>query len=264
MHGMMGRALILASVLAASSAVAQPTDAQKQQASDLVKRAIAKSQAGDRAGAIALYLEAYAIVPLPALLSNVGSEYQQLEKPIEALKYFCMYLEKDPTGQNATYATAQAKVLQKQLGHGGEVCAKPAEEPPPPPREDPPPPPPPTPARTESGGGGLRMVGASTAGLGLVSLGIGAFYGYKAKQNSDLITNHDRSMSWPANIKQIEADGQKYEDRQILMSIAGGALVATGVVVYVLGRSKRRAETAVTVVPSASPDAMGVLVRGGF
>ena len=57
--------------------------------------AIAKSQANEHQGAIDLYLQAYAIVPLPVLLSNIGAEYQLITKPVEALKYFCKYLEAD-------------------------------------------------------------------------------------------------------------------------------------------------------------------------
>src|SRR5262245_52492348 len=90
---------VLAVVCAAGHASAEPASASaQQQASDLVKKAIAKSQAGDHEGAIKLYLDAYTLVPNPILLSNIGSEYQQVKKAVEALKYFCKYLEKDPTG----------------------------------------------------------------------------------------------------------------------------------------------------------------------
>src|SRR6187551_2358328 len=99
-------ALVLLLVPALAAAQPPPTPAQKQAASERVKKAIAKSQAGDHETAVDLYLEAYTIIPQPLLLSNVGSEYQQMKKPVEALKYFCKYLEADPTGNNVTYATA--------------------------------------------------------------------------------------------------------------------------------------------------------------
>src|SRR5215510_8819840 len=99
------RALVvaLASVLAAAPAMAQPKQANRPPqdvANDLVKQAITKSQQGDHLAAIDLYLSAYSLVPQHTLLSNVGNEYQQAGKPVEALKYFCMYLDKDPTGTN--------------------------------------------------------------------------------------------------------------------------------------------------------------------
>src|SRR6185369_1436346 len=54
--------------------------------------------------------------------SNIGSEYQQMDsKEVEALGSFCKYLEADPHGQNAGYATAQAKTLYIKLGGVSDV-----------------------------------------------------------------------------------------------------------------------------------------------
>ena len=55
-------------------------------AGDLVKKAIARSQAGDHNAAIEIYLQAYTILPNPLLLSNIGAEFQQSGMPKEALK----------------------------------------------------------------------------------------------------------------------------------------------------------------------------------
>src|SRR5438552_3128318 len=133
---MLGRsrtaAAVLASLLAVSPALADPkppTDKDKQVASDLVKKAISKSQAGDHNAAIDLYLQAFTIVPNSILLSNIGAEYQQSDRPQQALRYFCMYLDKDPSGTNAPYAAAQARALQVELGNKDvddrDVCSKP-------------------------------------------------------------------------------------------------------------------------------------------
>src|SRR5262245_17571625 len=106
-----------------------PTEKDKQLANDLVKKAIVKSQAGDHNAAIDLYLKAHTIVPNPSLLSNIGAEYQQSDRPEQALRYFCMYLDKDPRGTSAPYAAAQARSLQIELGNKDvddrDVCAKP-------------------------------------------------------------------------------------------------------------------------------------------
>jgi hypothetical protein len=268
MMGTLRAATVLASLCLVGSAMAQPTPtpAQQQQAGDLVKKAISKSQAGDHDASIKYYLEAYAIVPQPILLSNVGSEYQQAQNPVLALKYFCMYLDKDPTGTNATYVASQAKVMQVALGNkDGEVC-KPAPKPvetkisgptgevPGPLIKDPPPADP---------GKNLRYAGLGVAGAGVATLGVGIFFGIKAKQNSDLISEHDRMMSWPNNIKQIEADGQSYEDKQIIFLVAGGVVAVTGVVIYAVGRSKHGPES-ITVTPTATQDSVGVSIGGGF
>jgi hypothetical protein len=267
------RVLAVLAMLAVTSYAQPPTAAQKQQVQDLIKRAIAKSQAGDHEGAIKDYLDAYNIVALPILLSNVGSEYKQLKKPVDALRYFCMYLDKDPTGTNASYVTAEAKVQQTELGMDGEVCAKPKE----PVKVDPPVGPTTTPAGGQltgteqpivkpaaDGGKTIRLVGLGIGGAGVATLGVGVFFGLKAKHNSDIISNHDPDEEWPENIKQIEDDGAAFEKKQILFTVIGGALVATGVVVYVIGRSKKSSETSLTVTPTATPEAVGVSLSGGF
>lgn len=104
-------------------------DKDRQVASDLVKRAIARSSAGDHAGAIKIYLEAYTLSPNSLLLSNIGAEFQQDGMYKEALEYFCKYLQEDPAGTNAPYARSQAKILQRQLGRkkvgDRDLCASP-------------------------------------------------------------------------------------------------------------------------------------------
>jgi hypothetical protein len=110
--------LVVACALAAASvAHAQPqvSEASKQKANEYVKQAISRSEAGDHAAAIDLYLNAYELVPEPVLLSNIGTEYQRWKKPSEAHHYFCKYLEAAPTGANARYARSQAKKLASEL-----------------------------------------------------------------------------------------------------------------------------------------------------
>lgn len=268
-------ATMLASVLLVAPALAQPkvSDKDKRTANALVKRAIAKSQAKQHLEAIELYQQAYAVVPLPTLLSNIGTEYQQARKPIEALKYFCMYLEEDPTGPLRTYATAQAKELQLDLGRGelsdAEVCQ-------PGPASDGASELPgdgsltgtadldTAPATTDDAPGrGLRIAGLVAGITGVGALGVGLYYGIEAKQISDTITNYrDPNMPWPDDIRRLEDRGQTYEDRQIVALIAGGALVVSGGVLYLLGRS--RSPEQVTVVPTASEGGGSVTVFGRF
>src|SRR4051812_30635841 len=280
----MGKLHALALVLVASTAAAQPnpspSPAQKQQASALVKQAIAKSQAGDHATAIELYLQAYALIPQPLLLSNIGSEYQQENKAVESLKYFCKYLEADPTGSNVSYATAQAKTLQIQLGNkvdDKDVCKpKAAPPPPPPPAPEPAPQPPPEPQVTgttaltapppsdEHPGKGLQYAGLGIAGVGAIGLGVGVYFGVQAKNASDTISNHKVGDPWPANIKQIEADGQADEDKQVTLMIAGGALLVGGAVVYFIGHARADSHEHVSIAPVVTPNAVGFALGGSY
>jgi tetratricopeptide (TPR) repeat protein len=273
------RAIAVAVFLAPALAAAQPqpTAKQKQQASELVQKAIAKSQAGDHEEAVDLYLNAYAIIPQPLLLSNIGSEYQQMKKPVEALKYFCRYLEADPTGANVGYASAQARTLYIELGgvttvEDKDLCkpiVKPAPavepKPEPPPAPSPAPPPQPQPAETPTAKPPtLRYAGAAVAVVGAGVFGLGTYYGLEAKKISDEITNHDVGEPWPANIKAREEEGKSAEKKQIMFMIGGGVAIAAGVTMFFLGAPKSAPETSVSVAPIATSDTLGFAAAGRF
>jgi len=286
-------ATLLASLLLASPALAQPkgaaTDKDKQIAGDLVKKAIARSQAGDHSAAIEIYLQAYTILPNPLLLSNIGAEYQQSGKPQEALRYFCMYLDKDPTGTNAPYATSQARTLQIQLGNKNvderNVCApkaeprteprRPPRAPDPEPDRDPKPPPlkqqpprseePSDEAAPASGGSSTVMYVGLAAGIaGIAAAGIGVYDGIQAKSLSDQVTNHVAGTPWPNNIQEIQRRGQAYENLQVGFLIAGGVLVTTAAILFVVGRSDSSKRPSDKAMVSVTPTTNGFAVFGRF
>lgn len=272
----------------ASIAAAQPKlppTAEKAEIERLAKQAIAKSQKGDHEGAIKDYLDAYAIAPGPSttvLLSNVGHEYKTIKKPYEALKYFCMYLEKEPTGAAASYVLSEASGIWKELGgKEGEVCVTKAEPPvekqPDPPItsvvaeiKKPPPPPPPKANR----GSGMRIAGLGLAGAGVVALGAGFLFGSKAASKSDAISqgppldSSGNQVDWGPHpelgwdgISKLQADGEQAEKLQITLSVAGGLMVIGGTALYFLGRSKG-AESNVTA--AVTNDGGGVVYSGRF
>lgn len=254
-----------------------PTPAEKQQAGDLVKQAIAKSQEKDHLTAIDLYLKAYAVVALPTLLSNVGTEYQQASKPVEALKYFCLYLEKDPAGALVTYATSQARVLQIQLGNtvtsDADVCKPVAATPPPDigsgagagPGSDVPPAIEPT---TADPGATMKLAGMVTGGVGLVTFGVGLYFGVQAKKINDDIEDQGMNEPWRDDIVAYMDKGQRYENMQVGFLVAGGVLVVGGTVLYMLGRGKTssaaESQTQVSITPSVTTTGGGVTFSGRF
>ncbi len=279
----------LASVLAAAPALAQPKSANRPPqdvANDLVKQAITKSQQGDHLAAIDLYLSAYSLIPQHTLLSNVGNEYQQAGKIVEALKYFCMYLDKDPTGTNATYALSKAKALQIELGNKDvddkNVC-KPRKErtPPKAPEEpspgggngvtgtggltEPTPPPVDKPPQGSSAGTGYKIAGIAAGVIGLAGVGVGTFYGIKAREKSDLLTFHNMNDPWPENIRDIEAQGQRYENIQLALTIGGGVVAATGIALFIVGSTKKPSSAEkLSVRPTATPNSVGIALGRGF
>lgn len=275
------RAIALALLAGSSLAVAQPkaSPQQIQQAGDLVKKAIAKSQAGDHTLAIELYQQAYNIVPQPILLSNIGSEYQQAQKPADAVKYFCRYLEADPNGSNVTFATTQVKSLQIQLGNevdDSNVChSKPKAAPTPPAAE-------PAPLTGTSFGptGGaeepshpgraLEYTGVAVMVASAVPLAIGLGYTYKSYSLNSQIADHKMSDPWPQtidgiDIKQWPSEGARFNHNAYVFAIPGaiGLVLGGGLLYYGIHKSHESTEHA-RIVPTASAHDAGLAVVGSF
>jgi hypothetical protein len=284
--GFLRAAVVLVALGQTALAQPGPNERQRTQAGDLVKKAIAKSQGGDHATAIELYLQAYQIAPLPILLSNIATEFQQEGKPVDALKYFCWYLKDDPTGANVNYATTNVKALQIQLGREideKDVChpvehktveptptpapptPKPAPEPPIPAPMPPGPPPEPADARST-----LQISGMAVGGAGIVAFGVGVYFGVAGYQLSNKISGHCPSTpctnAWESNIRDEENEGNSDNTKQIAFMVAGGIATAAGVALYVVGRHKREEspQQPVMLVPTGSPTSVGLALTGGF
>jgi serine/threonine-protein kinase len=285
---------VLAAVLACSLglpvvpvAADPPTESEKQ-ARDLVNKATERSKAGDHKGAIDLYLQAFNIVGLPILLSNVGSEYEKLDDAVMSLKYFCKYLEAEPEGPMASYATAHAKEMQGKLHNPVDnqtVCKPPPQHPDEGSAAAGSATVPPAGSGAETGSASVvetgsnavtapvgsppdpgkkeKLAGVVIGGLGVVGLGLGVYYGVQAQNEANQITDHVKGTPWPNNLKQIEADGQSDQNYQIAFLIAGGVLVAGGAVVWYLGH-KSSAESAehASIAPVVAPGYGGVALSG--
>jgi tetratricopeptide (TPR) repeat protein len=276
-------------VASASPVLAQPrtaTPKQKQAAKVLVNKALEKSAAGDHNAAIDLYRQAFDIFPDSFLLTNIGFELLQSGNPQDALRYFCTYLEKEPEGGNAEYATSQAKIAQAQLGNNNvtsrNVCEAPpkvedkeAEKDKDKDKEragatvlDPPGPglgvvvdtPPPRSASK------LPYIGIATAALGVAAVAVGFYEGAQAQDITNQINSRADGMPWQDDIRSLQTRGQSYENRQIGFLIGGGVLVATGAVLYVLGRASgpEPAASASKATVQMTPTTNGFAVLGTF
>lgn len=261
-------AAALAIALLATPVLAQPKPAPgnptaQAVARDMTNEAIKNDREGNYDEAIALYLKAYTIVPDPVLLSNVASSHRNAGRLKDAWKFFCKYLEKAPDGENAAYALKNAKEVQIELGNidvdDDNVCRTTAPAPPPPPPEVP------EPREPSSGspGRGFRLTGLGLGAAGVVALGIGGYFGYQAQQKAGELNDHPTNEPWPANLKEIEREGQRAEDRQVLFMIVGGALVVGGGAVYLYGATRSSPER-VTITPTATPTSAGIAISGGF
>ncbi|MEO6777356.1 MAG: tetratricopeptide repeat protein [Kofleriaceae bacterium] len=282
----MGISRAVAAVVIASAAIAhaqpKPSPQQLQQAGDLVKKAIARSQTGDHVLAIELYEQAYNIIPQPILLSNIGSEYQQAQQPADAVKYFCQYLAADPDGAGVTFATTQVRSMQITLGNdveGRDVChpkAKPAPEPPPPtesltgtsfaPTGGP--------AAEEPSHPGLawEITGATVMVASAVPLVIGVGYWYKSYSLNSQIVGHQGGDPWPTQIdgiaiKDWPTEGLRFNHDARVFTIPGaiGVLIGGGVLLYGIHASHASpAAEHARLVPTASAHDAGLALVGAF
>lgn len=246
-------------ILLAATLVASTAHAERDRM-ELMSEGAAKSNAGDHAGAIALYEQAYLYEPDPLLLPILASEYARAGLANDALHYFCQYLKVQPKGSQAVYATSQVIALRSQIGQPvskDRVCDAPR-----PvridfvtPRHAP---------RDKPGMSKREMAGIATAAAGAVSLVASVAYNMKASSISNQIGNHPTNEPWPDNIQALEDRGQRYEDRSNLFLLAGGAALVTGTVLYFTGRADRLSSEKAMITPTVSPNGAGISFARGF
>lgn len=269
-----GLLAVILGVGTAAIAVAQPSAADQARAGDMVNKAIQLQSKHDIDGAVTLYKQAYCLIPEPALVYNIGTAYQEGNKAAEALSYFRMYLKVAPSGDLVADAKASIKTLTPQAPKGSSAVATISCEKPKPPKPAPvcidgqAPidnvcPPTSCPSGTElrgnacvtaevagpgTGGGTtegtvsagpsrkLFYAGIGTAGAGAVALGVGIFFGLKARDASDAVSNNMGAWT-PALLAKFQ-EGKDAERNQIIFTVVGGAAVAGGAVMIVLGLRK--------------------------
>jgi hypothetical protein len=141
----------------------------------------------------------------------------------------------------------------------------PAGSPAPSPRADPAPPPVvavEAPAPTARPMSGLRLAGIGVGAGGVVAIGVGTVFGVMAQATSAKVANAERDASGRI-IGLTRVEGLALDEQQRTQAvlantfwIAGGAMAATGVVLFFLGRDVGE----VTVIPMGS----GLAVTGRF
>jgi hypothetical protein len=288
--------------LATTSTMAQaePDEETQRKAGDLVQRGIALQGKQDTAGAVALYEEAYCLIPEPALVYNIGTAYQEAGRAGEAQRYFRLYLKVAPGGELAGDAKAAIKSLGGPGAKATDVAAitcKPAAPPCPDGAarvdgECPAAAPTSCPAgevvvgdrcmtaladggggapggTTEGtvsrGGRGLFYAGVATTGIGAVGLGVGIYFGLKAKDASDAIS--ENMGDWTPELLAKEQEGKDAERNQIIFTAVGGAALAGGLVMIWLGLrdgGDDESAEAARFTPYVSGDRAGFAVTGRY
>jgi hypothetical protein len=127
------------------------------------------------------------------------------------------------------------------------------------------------PARSSDGkrasaGSTQRTIGLIVGGVGLASMGVGGFFGYRTIQEKGRQVDNCESPTSCPN-RAVAEDAHKDAKRSGMIStitfIAGGAATAAGIVlVFTAGSGKD--EPAVAIAPGIGPDGPSVRLRAAF
>ncbi|HEX4456862.1 MAG TPA: hypothetical protein VIA18_02780 [Polyangia bacterium] len=192
---------------------------------------------------IAEYMKAYQAVNDPALLYNLAQAHRLAGHVRDALRFYRVYLQRLPNAENRPEVEekiGELKLAVDRLDHaqnglqpdhtldGATPPATASASPPANAVVPPPPPAPPPPGRN------LRIAGIATGAAGVGSLVVGIAFGALAESASSSLTStsHAGGFYDPGKYSSGHTD-------QIVEGVTlgiGAAAVATGVVLYVLGR----------------------------
>ncbi len=106
----------------------------------------------------------------------------------------------------------------------------------------------------------VKLSGGAAFGAGVVAVGIGVYFGFKAKQISDDLTKGN--VFEPSRI----SDGQQADRYMAIACISGGALLVGGVVTYWIGRriGDVTEKPAVSIGIAPAQRSGSLLIRGSF
>ncbi len=273
-------ALVLcALVIATGVAEARPKTDPKlaREAKKHLKAGLKQAKRGKMDKAIEELQIAYSLDPVPEVLFQLAEAHNSKKEYKEALYYYRQYQKEEPKAakKRGVADIIDALAAMEEDKPPAEATPPPAEKEPPPAEKEPPPPEP-TPVAAPDpgpdlnarapeqggGGGGLRRAAYITAGAGVVLLGAGGYFAWVAhKRDGELSDLFAEEGEWSHAYQDKWDQGESARTKAIWLSAAGGAAVATGVVLYLLGRKGER-----SVEVGALPRAHGgeVMARWAF
>jgi tetratricopeptide (TPR) repeat protein len=270
---------------------AKPTPEEQEKAAKTAKarehydKGITHYNLGEFDKAIEEFKQAYAISGAPGLLFNVAQAYRLVGDYKQALYFYNTYLRLQPNAANRADVEARMAEMEKALAEQKAIeDAKPkgtlpaegkpgTTEPPPPvetkPAEVKPEPvasteaPPPAVVEEKKSGQGKtkKIIGLATGGVGVALLGTGVYFAMQASSAaSDIEDVSNNGGTWNSDLDAKYADGESAASTALILCVAGGAAVAGGVVVYLLGVKDDSDARDVAFVPS---EGGGTLVWSG-
>jgi tetratricopeptide (TPR) repeat protein len=244
------RAAIVVLCLIAASANAQPASEPKLSAPDtskveaLFEQGTKHYDVGEYDQAIATFKQAYALMPDPSFLFNIGQAYRQQKNCREARAAYKSYLRNAPD---------EDRPKTEQFIAEMDACVKLEEE-----RArrlaPPPPPPPPEPPRNRK----QRIAGLITAGAGAALIGGGVFFTARSLSASDEVERTCRDVCNGSDVAALDQQGRDDARNATILYAVGGAAVATGAALIIYAVVHREH---VTVAPAAGGAIVSTTVR---
>ena len=243
-----------------------PTGDKKEQARAYVNAGLRAHDQGDYDAAIALYQRAYDLVPHPALFFNMGQSHRLAGRRREALDMYRRYLTEVPTGALADQTRIWIAALESEPANEPPAERGPSEVAP----ADASPIPSGAPgaltatAEERSSPDDLarpwRIAAGATAGAGLISAAAGSYFGWRARRISNELSEPN-AVYFPEKAQE----GKSAEKTMFILYGIGGALIAGGAAMYVLGGLGHDEESSATALtPVVGPDRVGLALSGAF
>ncbi len=246
-----------------------PSAEQVAAAREHYSKGKAAQDAGDYDVASEEYLAAYEAYPQPLLLYNVAQAKRLGGARGEAIEFYEKYLELDPDGPGAVNSRELLAELRATIAEDKPpVEPDPGEEPDTQPTEPLEPeivipilePETNKPTRKPASGKGFKVAGLSTAGVGLVAIGAGVFFGLRAQSKSDEISKFEGR--WDDSLNQLYDDGESAERLMFISTSIGAAAVVTGGVLYFMGA--RKSSKAEKLQVGLTGDTVSFSIRGMY
>jgi tetratricopeptide (TPR) repeat protein len=218
--------------------------------------------------AIEEFEKAYDLKPEPIFLYNIAQSHRQNKNPERALFFYRRYLEAEPQAKNRAEIEKRMQEMQALLAEEKERAATPPISPPPvaptpppapvvvaPPPVQPPPPVAPPDAASANPGRGLRIAGIVVGCVGLAGIGTGIIFGV----HSNTLYNDAHQGTYD---KSKDDSSKTFQTLEWVSLGVGGAAVATGIVLYIIGATATDPDRTVSLVPLLAPGMRGIALSG--
>lgn len=250
-------AVVLAALALAAPAAADPgwSGAVPAKARALALKGRAFHDAGDYASAIVAFTQAYAMAPSPALLFNLAQSYRLAGNCDDAALMYQRYLATNPSPEGRALAATHLANVERcmhKLGLGipvqtasmnatksSVVVTAHSEEP----------------SRRASL---QKDIGLGFTLGGSLALAGALYYALDANSASSDVSNaYDKGKGNGKNVGELDDRGHDSERKARILAVGGGLGVATGVVLYVLGRRAEASPVAITPTTGGARVSLG-------